>query len=281
MNTSSRRFCVCVLLILLLGSLTANGQENGQLTKEVGKVYRNSISMELTYIPGAKPYMMGSAAGEALRDKDEGPQRKVTIGKEFWMGKYEVTQAEYEKVMGTNPSLFRDCARCPVEAVSWEDAREFLKKLNAVSERFVYRLPTEAEWEYAARAGSGSAFSSGDSLSANQANFDSRYPYGEGSKGEYKVRPVDVGSFKPNAWSLYDMHGNVWEWVEDFYVKKGYDGLPVDGSANISIGDQYKRVRRGGGWASWGKALRSANRGWKNPRDRSKDGGFRVVATPK
>jgi formylglycine-generating enzyme required for sulfatase activity len=266
-------FLSIVVFMACLNAPTVNGRD------KIGDVRKNSIGMELTFIPSGKDFSIGSPVGEKLRDKDEGPLKKVTIGKDFWMGKYEVTQAEYEKVMGTKPSGFRDCPRCPVETVSWEDAKGFIQKLNEKNDGFVYRLPSEAEWEYAARAGTKTAFSFGNSLSPSQANFDSRYPYGGAAKGQFIVKTEPVGSYKPNAWGLHDMHGNVWEWVEDIYVKAGYQGLATDGSANVATGDQYKRVRRGGGWDSWGKALRSANRGWKNPRDRNKNGGFRVAAS--
>ncbi len=272
------------LLMLLVVSNTY-----GQLTKKVGAVEKNLIGMELVYIPAGK-FMMGSPESELNRDKDESPYRQVTIGKEFLMGKFEITQEEYQKVMGTNPSGHRDCARCPVETVSWDNAQEFIKKLNAKDDKFIYRLPTEAEWEYAARAGTKIPMAYGKSLSPAQANFDSRYPYGGANKGRYIFKTETVGSYKPNAWGLYDMHGNVWEWVEDVYdyiwvngarIPRGYTDVPNDGSAFIKGEDEGKKVRRGGGWNSWGKALRSANRDWKNRRDPNKNGGFRVVAIPK
>lgn len=273
---------IFLLMVFSFSGTMARGQGNVPLKREIGSVYRNSIGMVLSYIPAKKSFVMGSPATEADRESDEGPQRSITIAQDFWIGKYEVTQEEYEKVMGEKPSTFRDCARCPVDSVSWDDAKEFIKKLNDKNDGFVYRLPSEAEWEYAARAGSKTPLAFGDSFDSTQANFDGRYPYGNGSKQVRSiVKTVPVGSYQPNAWGLYDMHGNVWEWVEDIYVKAGYQGLDTDGSANVVTGDQYKRVRRGGGWNSWGKAQRSANRGWQNPRNRSKDGGFRVVAVPR
>jgi len=285
MQRRSRRTAGAILFLLALiaiaGIRVGYGMKLTDPPKSGGAVRKNAIGMELVKIPGGKSYKMGSPANEGERDADEGPQRDVTIKQDFWMGVYEVTQAEWQKVMGTSPSGFRDCARCPVENVSWDDAKEFIAKLNAMNDGFVYRLPSEAEWEYAARAGSSAPFAHGSSLSPEEANFDSRYPYGGAAKGQYIVKTEPVGSYKPNAFGLYDMHGNVWEWVEDIYVKAGYQGIPADGSANGSNGDPYKRVRRGGGWDSWGKALRSANRGWKNPRDRNQNGGFRVAASEK
>lgn len=273
-----------MLFIISIGNLIVVGQVIG-----FGKVKKNSIGMELVEIP-AGTFMMGSPETEAERDADEGPQRKVTIGYSFLMGKYEVTQKQWETLMDTKPSNFRDCPECPVENVSWDDAKEFIAKLNAKNDGYVYRLPSEAEWEYAARAGTKTAFAFGDTLSFEQANFDSRHPYGGAETGKYHVKTLAVGSYKANAFGLYDMHGSVWEWVEDIYEierrdgkiqPRGYRDLPTDGSAHTSSGDENKRVRRGGSWKSWGKALRSANRTWKNARDRNLDGGFRIVATPK
>lgn len=272
---------LAIVLLSFAGTRIAFGKVGYAAKIGSGNERKNGIGMELVRIPGGKSFKMGSPGGESERDADEGPQRDVSIKTDFWMGKYEVTQDEWSKVMGSKPSAFRDCGRCPVENVSWDDAQEFINKLNAKNDGLVYRLPSEAEWEYAARAGSSTPFSVGASMSPDDANFDSRYPYGDAAKGQYIVKPEPVGSYKANAFGLYDMHGNVWEWVEDIYVKEGYAGIPANGTANGSNGDPYKRVRRGGGWDSWGKALRSANRGWKNPRDRNPNGGFRVAATEK
>jgi formylglycine-generating enzyme required for sulfatase activity len=269
------------IVVMISTAIIANGQGGGDTKEKTGTVRKNSIGMELVYISPGQSFVMGSAASETNRDADEGPTRKVTVARGFWIGKYEVTQQEYKKVMDATPSGFRDCPRCPVETVSLEDAKEFANRLNSRNDGFKYRLPTEAEWELAARAGTKTATAFGDSLSAADANFDTRHTYNGGSGGEYLVRTAEVGNYKPNAWGIYDMHGNVWEWVEDFYVKQGYEGIPADGTANVSKGDQYKRVRRGGGWDSWGKALRSANRTWKNPRDSMNNGGFRIVAEKK
>ncbi|NNE99386.1 MAG: formylglycine-generating enzyme family protein [Pyrinomonadaceae bacterium] len=261
------------ILILLAGDVAVFGQVTG-----LGKVKKNSIGMELVEIPSGQSFLIGSPESEEWRDKDEGPQKKVTIAKSFFMGKYEVTQEQWEVIMGSNPSNNRDCARCPVEQVSWEDAQEFIKKLNAKNNGYVYRLPTEAEWEYAARAGKKTVFTSGNTMSFKEANFDSRYPYGGASKGKYHVKTIEVGSYKANAWGLYDTHGNVGEWVQDKYTSAGYQDLPTDGSVNTA-GDGYKRVYRGGSWRSNSRYLRSANRSWKNQRDRSREVGFRIVAT--
>jgi formylglycine-generating enzyme required for sulfatase activity len=242
-----------------------------------GAVRTNSIGMELVYIPAGE-FMMGSNAYDS-----EKPIRRVTIAEGFWMGKYEVTQGQWRSVMGNNPSHFSNCgADCPVEQVSWNDTKEFISRLNARNDGFVYSLPTEAQWEYAARAGTTTAFAFGDSLSSTQANFDGNYPYGNAPKGPYLERTTKVGSYKPNAWGLYDMHGNVWEWVEDIYKSDGYGGLPTDGSANVTRGDSSFRVLRGGSWFNLGDDARSAYRGGSSPTGRDlNDLGFRVVARPR
>jgi len=244
----------------------------------VGTTRINDIGMQMIWIPSGS-FMMGSPPSQAERDSDEGPQRLVTIAKGFWMGRYEVTQGQYEAVMGTNPSNFKNCGNdCPVERVSWNDAKEFISRLNARNDGFVYSLPSEAEWEYAARAGTTTATAFGDSLSSTQANFDGNYPYGNAPKGPNLGRTVKVGSYRPNAWGLYDMHGNVWEWAEDIY-QDSYTGLPTDGSANTLRGDSSGRVLRGGSWVFNGDSSRSASRLGNNPTIRYNYFlGFRVVA---
>jgi len=239
-------------------------------------VRRNGLGMEFSWIPSGSFIMRHPGSWELT---GEGPQRLVTFRQGFWMGRYEVTQGQYEVVMGTNPSNFKTCGKdCPVETVSWNDAKEFIQRLNARNDGFVYSLPSEAEWEYAARAGTTTATAFGDSLSSTQANFDGNYPNGNAPKGPYLERTTKVGSYRPNAWGLYDMHGNVWEWVEDIYNKEGYSGLPTDGSANTTRGDSSVRVLRGGSWHGGGYLARSASRSWSDPTDRLSHLGFRVVA---
>jgi formylglycine-generating enzyme required for sulfatase activity len=208
---------------------------------------------------------------------DEKPQRAVNIAYGFFIGKFEVTQAQWQAVMGNNSSNFKNCPECPVEQVSWNDAKEFIKKLNSLQNKYFYRLPSEAEWEYTVRAGTKTAFAFGDSLSSKQANFDGNYPYGGAAKGEYKGKTTPVGSYAPNAWGLYDMHGNVWEWCEDIY-QDNYKGLATDGSANVSVGDSSPRVLRGGSWNNNGINCRSANRYRNAPDGRYFNIGFRLVA---
>ena len=173
------------------------------LSGAAGMIYTNSIGMEFMLIP-AGTFMMGSEKGYA----DEKPQHRVTISRPFYLGKYEVTQAQWEAVMGNNPSRF-DGRNNPVEQVSWEDVRVFIARLNAHEGHTRYRLPTEAEWEYAARAGSTSAYSFGD----DAARLGQYAWYGDNSGKT--THPV--GQKLPNAWGLHDMHGNVWEWVQGWY----------------------------------------------------------------
>jgi formylglycine-generating enzyme required for sulfatase activity len=185
----------------------------------------NSIGMKLVLIPAGK-FLMGASWDEEGQVEDE-YQHEVEITKPFYMGVYEVTQEEYEKVMGSNPGWFSargsgrdkvrglDTDRFPVEMVSWEDAVEFCRRLSDLpderNQARLYRLPSEAQWEYACRAGARESlpFRSGRSLSAEQANFDGNYPYGGAAKGKNLERPTTVGSYKPNHFGLFDMHGNV------------------------------------------------------------------------
>jgi formylglycine-generating enzyme required for sulfatase activity len=169
----------------------------------------------------------------------------VTLTKGFYMQSTEVTQGQWKAVMGNNPSYFKNCGDdCPVEQVSWNDVQEFIRKLNRREGGNKYRLPTESEWEYVARAGTDIPFAFGRCLSTDQANYDGNYPLSECSKGEYRQRTISVASFKPNSWGLYDMHGNVWEWCQDWYGDYP-SGSATDPSG--SSGGSY-RVLRGGGW---------------------------------
>lgn len=179
--------------------------------------------------------------------------------------------------MGTKyHGYVKNCDLCPVEDVSWDDAQEFIRRLNERDDAYTYRLPTEAEWEYACRAGTTTEFAFGDSLSSGQANFGGNYSY-EGA-GVYRPKLTPVGSFQPNAWGLYDMHGNVWEWCEDWF-HDSYNGAPTDGSAWLAGGEQKYRVSRGGGWYDAAVLLRSAFRVNFYPGHRLDNMiGFRVLA---
>jgi formylglycine-generating enzyme required for sulfatase activity len=207
----------------------------------------------------AGTFMMGSPDG--VGDNDEHPQHQVSV-QSFYMGKYEVTQAQWRAVMGTNPSNFKG-DNLPVENVSWNDATEFCRKLSQMTGR-EYRLPSEAEWEYACRAGT-----TGDYA----GNLDAMAWYFSNSGSQ--THPV--GQKQPNSFGLYDMHGNVWEQCEDWY-HDSYNGAPTDGSAWLSGGDSSRRVYRGGSWGRYAVGLRSANRNGSGTGYRDDLVGLRVVA---
>ncbi|MBI4604138.1 MAG: SUMF1/EgtB/PvdO family nonheme iron enzyme [Planctomycetes bacterium] len=234
-----------------------------------GATFTNSIGMVLRRIePGE--YLMGSPPGEEGRGDDES-QHRVKITRPFYLGVTEVTQAEWRAVTGTSPSRFQG-DKLPVEQVSWEDAKELCRKLSE-REGKRYRLPTEAEWEYACRAGTATPFHTGGTIGTSQANYDGSYTYGSGQKGVYREKTVAVGSFPPNAWGLHDMHGNVWEWCEDWYgaYPQGEVTDPRGPSSGVS------RVLRGGSWDSDPRNCRSANRYRIEPGFRNDGIGFRLA----
>jgi formylglycine-generating enzyme required for sulfatase activity len=227
-----------------------------------------AIFPEMVEIP-AGSFMMGSDETDKLAESDEKPRHEVNI-QAFKMGKYEVTQGQWKAVMGSNPSYFKECGdNCPVERVSWIEVQTFIQKLNEITGHH-YRLPTEAEWEYACRAGQYTQYCGSDDV-GEVAWFD----------GNSKNKTHPVGGKQPNAFGLYDMSGNVWEWVQDCYHDK-YLGAPTDGSAwdggaeDCGGGDR-PRVLRGGAWYVKPQGVRCADRDWTNPRYRYDDGGFRLV----
>ncbi len=234
----------------------------------------NDVKFEMMPIE-AGSFVMGSPEDEDGRENDELLHR-VTLTKDFYMGKYEVTQEQWEAVMGNNPSLFKGAKR-PVEQVSWNDAQEFIKKLNAQNavkrSGMKFRLPTEAEWEYACRAGTMTEYSWGNALNGDKANCYGNYPYGTDVKGKYLEQTTDVGSYAPNAWGLYDMHGNVFEWCEDWYGS--YSNGAVTDPKGAPSGSH--RVVRGGSWIDDAGFCRSAHRGHGDPTGRGVNFGFRLV----
>ncbi len=216
----------------------------------------NSVGMELVFIPPGE-FIMGSPPTELGRDDDE-RQRTVVIDMGFYMGVTEVTQSQWQVVTESEPSNWKG-EQLPVEQVSWEDAVAFCQGLSEREGR-VYRLPTEAEWEYCCRAGTTTPFAFGMVLSTEQANFDGEYPYGNAPKGIFRDQTVEVSSFPPNPWGLYDMHGNVWEWC-------------LDGGQT----DPAVHVLRGGSWRNRAKYCRCANRVIDTENSRLSNIGFRVV----
>ncbi len=252
----------------------------------------NKVTMKLALIPAGK-FVMGSSESEqreavkaALpampRGEEyfrkwtgaEAPQHEVTISRPFYMGIHEVTQEQYEQVMCINPSRFKGPTN-PVEFVSWDDGTRFCEKFSAITGKAV-RLPTEAEWEYACRAGTKTPFNTGETISVDQANYNGNYAYGSGAKGEYRHKPVPVGGFKPNAWGLYDMHGNVSEWCSDWFDEKYYGQSPKADPTGPPNGQ--RRLVRGGSWVSGPAFVRSADRFSSSP-DYGFWFGLRVVAT--
>lgn len=221
---------------------------------------------------------MGSPKSETDRSDVE-EQVTVQISKGFWTGQMEVTQRQWKALMGTNPSKFQG-DDLPVEMVSWEEAQAFIQKLN---ERMILpagwkcALLTEAQWEYACRAGTNSMFAFGNSLTSKQANFSAYYEFGMIAKGLYPQKTTPVGSYAANAWGLYDMHGNVWEWCQD-----AWDGTTkLSGGTDPTGANGSNRVYRGGSWINKGsRYCRSANRSGDAPGLSYDSLGFRVAAVP-
>jgi formylglycine-generating enzyme required for sulfatase activity len=236
------------------------------------KVITNSIGMKFVLIPQGS-FTMGSPTEEPGRGNDE-KQHEVAITKPFYLQTTEVTQSQWKKVMGDNPSKFKDCGEnCPVETVSWIDANNFIEKLNQVEGINKYRLPTEAEWEYACRSKTATPFFTGNCISIDQANYNGNYPGKNCAKGEYRKKTVKVGSFQPNAWGLYDMHGNVWEWVQDWYGEYPSDSVADPKGPPTGA----RRVVRGGGWNDYAFGCRSAIRLSNSPGNCNFILGFRLA----
>ena len=254
------------------------------LSRNPGKIFWECDECpELVVVP-AGSFTMGSPRSEEGRWNTEGPQHRVTIPEPFAVGKYEVTFAEWDTCVAAGGCQgYRPDdrgwgrGRRPVIDVSWEDAKTYVGWLSReTGER--YRLLSEAEWEYAARAGTTGPFHFGATISTDQANYDGNYTYGSGRKGVYREKSMPVGSFSANAFGLHDVHGNVREWVEDCR-HDSYAGAPTDGSAWVRGGDCGKRVLRGGSWFYDPRLLRSAFRFSLTAGYRNNDGGFRVSRT--
>jgi formylglycine-generating enzyme required for sulfatase activity len=260
----------------------------------------DGVALEMVKIPGGS-FLMGQTEAEKqelirqVGEEDyqewfarELPQHEVALSS-FLMGKYPITQAQYERIMGANPSRFKGSNR-PVEQVSWFDAVEFCQQLSQHSGRN-YRLPSEAEWEYACRAVTNTPFYFGETITTDLANYQGTdwkyqgtvYPgnYGSGPKGEFRESTTDVGTFPPNAFGLYDLHGNVWEWCGDSWHENYADKpqeLKNNGILIWSSSDKNSnRVLRGGSWCCLPRYCRSALRNASAPDIRDDDVGFRVV----
>ena len=216
------------------------------------------VSLEMIKVK-AGTFMMGSPEDEIERNDDE-KLHKVTLPQDYWLGKFPVTQAQFQAIMKYNPSGFGGSKR-PVEKVDWDCARDFCVRLNKKFEDklpkgYQFDLPTEAQWEYACRAGRKTAYFWGNSCNGTEANCDGNYPCGTTAKGPYLERTTDVGTYEPNDWGFYDMHGNVGEWCRDWYnADYGEDAIDPVGPSSGSF-----RVRRGGCWYSCARHCRSASR---------------------
>lgn len=266
---------------------TVGGKQPNRLP---ARLVTNSIGMKLARVPAGE-FLMGSAFTDPGAREDEMPQHRVRIGKPFYLGVYEVTQAEFMTVMRTNPSSFTrtgllkdapddlQTSWLPVDNVTWYAAVEFCQRLSALAAEVeagrVYRLPSEAEWEYACRAGTTTVFHCGDTLSSAQANFNGANPFGNVEKGPFLNRTATIGSYEPNAFGLYDMHGNLHEWCMDRFERDYYQGSPAADPKGPQHGTS--RVIRGGDWYSDGRDCRSAFRYADIPEGRFYALGMRVV----
>jgi formylglycine-generating enzyme required for sulfatase activity len=236
----------------------------------------NGVKLEMAAIPGGT-FMMGSPEDELKRRDNESPQHQVIVPN-FSIGKYSVTQAQYQAIMGTNPSDFKGDNR-PVECVSWDNAVAFCEKLSQKTGKN-YRLPSEAEWEYACRAGTTTPFHFGETITTDLANYSGNYTYGGGIEGIYRGETTEVGSFEvANNFGLYDMHGNVWEWCQDSW-HSSYKGAPTDGSAWLDTEENtYFKLLRGGSCDGIPGYCRSACRFNYNLVSYYYNIGFRVVCS--
>jgi formylglycine-generating enzyme required for sulfatase activity len=307
-SSSTTRMSVAGVPLVAMSFTTAQVDAQGQIVNQRQEQCRgyvddlgNGVKLEMVEIPAGEFLMGEDAAGAAeferecaryISDKDKAkckewanramPQRNVRVDG-FLMGKYEVTQRQWKAVMGSLlPAMNGLDAKfigddLPVVSVSWDEVQTFLQKLGRG-----YRLPSEAEWEYAARAGSRTAYAFGLTISPATVNYDGNYPHGQAAKGVYRERPVAVGSLGlANSWGLYDMHGNVWEWCEDDW-HDSYNGAPTDGRAWVDISGRGRvriRMYRGGGWNSNASDCRSATRYGFGGRVGVHSLGFRLVRT--
>jgi uncharacterized protein (TIGR02996 family) len=228
-----------------------------------------SVALMFAWVPPGS-FLMGSPANEEDRSDDE-TQHRVTLTRGFYLGIHPVSQAQWQTVMGSNLSHFQGADR-PVERVSWDDCQDFCARFGQATGKR-YRLPSEAEWEYACRAGSSTPFSFGETISTEQANYDGNYTYGQGPEGVYRKKTTPVGSFAPNAWGLFDMHGNVLEWCHDWYGP--YPPGDIKDPKGGNSGDA--RVLRGGSWNDIPVRCRSAVRHRCAPGGRLDVIGCRVV----
>jgi formylglycine-generating enzyme required for sulfatase activity len=264
---------------------TATVDDNGSVTRQQAgpiQFYQEDlgggVKLEMVAVPGGR-FQMGSPGSESDRSDDE-TQHWVRVS-DFWIGRYEVTLGQWKAVMGNLPPNMAGLGSefkgddLPVAQVSWGEAQEFIKRLNAKLNNANYRLPREAEWELAARAGKSTPFSFGATITPELENYRWDYPYGNAPKQTALKHPVKVGNDLPNPLGLFDMHGNVWEWCEDWYGP--YPS--AEATDPTGLGSGSNRVSRGGGWLDFAVSSRSANRNWNTPGARRYDLGFRLLRT--
>ena len=279
---------ITVVLLMLLAPSGAEAQAkrtDGADLGGTGRVFRDCpVCPEMVALP-AGSFTMGSPDSEKGRNKDEGPQRAVSFAQAFAIAKFEVTFAQWDACSGEGACAHKPGDqgwgrnRRPVINVSWDDAKQFVAWLAKKTGQ-PYRLPSEAEWEYAARGASTALpanmpFATGATINYRQANYDANFVYNGGKMGIYRQKTLDVGSLPRNGFGLHDMHGNVWEWVEDCY-KDSYAGAPANGTAVLAR-DCSLRILRGGAWNYYPQLLRSAYRYATAPGVRLDNVGFRVA----
>lgn len=261
----TRIFCFA-----LAATLTSSLPVHAQDKKDPPKTFTNSLGMKFIWIkPGN--FMMGSPKEEKERRDDE-TQHKVTLTKGFYMGIHLVTQEQWQEVMGNNPSKFKGEKNLPVENLSWYDCQEFIKKLREKDKK-PYRLPSEAEWEFCCRAGTTTPFHFGETISTDQANYNGEV-YGTGKKGVRRGKTTPVGTFPANAWGLHDMHGNIWQWCQDWH--SDYPPKEVVDPQGPEKSEVRLRVLRGGSWFFGPEICRSACRVKHVPEYRNPFFGLRV-----
>ncbi|MEK6233467.1 MAG: SUMF1/EgtB/PvdO family nonheme iron enzyme, partial [Planctomycetales bacterium] len=288
------------LLLTYLPERTDLRERLERLPPREAETLTNSLDMRFARAPAGEFLMGGTASPTEVARLCEGqtrwfarehPLHLVRLARPFFLGVIPVAQAEYEQVVGENPSWFMptgkgrekvrglDSGRLPVECVSWRDAEDFcrlLSELPAEQEAGrAYRLPTEAEWEYACRAGTATAFHQGDAISSEQANFNGKRPFGDAAAGPFLQRTAPVGSHEPNAWGFRDMHGNVWEWCSDWHSTEYYGESPTDDPAGPERG--FTKVVRGGSWDEDAHFCRCANRYDMDPDTKFNRYGIRLV----
>lgn len=271
-----RRLTLSIIILILVGAAGLLLLFKSGFLPRSSNTFTNELGMSFVYIPPGE-FLMGSPVEEQGRSKSE-TQHRVSLTEGFYLQTTEVTQGQWRETMGSNPSFFGECGEaCPVESVPWIEVQLFITRLNANAESVTYRLPTEAEWEYAARAGNQTPFAYGRCLSSDQANFNAQVSYEDCPTGSYRERTIAVGSLQPNGWGLYDMHGNVSEWCQDEHA-----GYPDSKAASDPKGpsDNPRHVFRGGGWDHQARECRSARRGWAGSKYPWTNIGFRLVCLP-